>query len=230
MKSGGCAHTLVAVGAVGGVAVSVLMIIGNSGWWWAPLAVSGLLFVALRAARPKLHPATRHAVGAVVAAPTEATARIQVERRTPSPQQVAPKGEREAVAARSDRRLRVRMIETDGLKVVDLRHLDSMRTRIVGSGYNVDDAEREHYSAMSYLLIPEPDNPADKRAIAVYSKGRRLGYVSAKRASMMQPLLAKIDADAFLVAGTGITPNSIVMFLDLPRVPALREFAELRPS
>ena len=210
----GCFGMLVSLGALL-IALLGVLIIGAGSWWGLALVVPGVLLLV----------GYWILAGLVSSAPPSPVAIAESEKAVAAP---APR--LHASAGVANRRLRVRVIETDGLKVVDLRHLDSMRTRIVGSGYNVDDAEREHYSAMSYLLIPEPDNPADKRAIAVYSKGRRLGYVSAKRAAMMQPLLAKIDADAFLVAGTGITPNSIVMFLDLPRVPALREFAELRPS
>ncbi|MCC6497897.1 MAG: hypothetical protein IT193_16720 [Propionibacteriaceae bacterium] len=121
--------------------------------------------------------------------------------------------------------LRVRTVNVAALRVVDLSGLDSVRTRIKGSGYCVTDAGRKLYGGTEYLLIPEPDNPIDPSAVAVYGKGRRVGYLSTARAGTIAPILTRLGADGYRVTGTGTTPNSVVLWVDVPKVAGLRKFA-----
>jgi hypothetical protein len=130
-------------------------------------------------------------------------------------------------AAEERARVRVAKVDFAKLRVVDLTGLDSIRTRIRGSMYAITDAERRRYSGSDYLLIREPDNPADSNAVAVYGRGRRVGYVSTAKAAMLAPLLDGLDGDAFKVggAGTGEVGNSR-LWVDLPKVDALRAFVK----
>ena len=72
----------------------------------------------------------------------------------------------------------------------------------------------------------EPDNPTDVQAVAVYGRGHRVGYLSQARAASTAPLLAQLRGDAFRVTGTGTTPNSIVLWVDAPKVDALRKLRD----
>lgn len=162
------------------------------------------------------------ALGAVVALALKAEAK-------PVARAVAPPAEDATPAVRMGdygEPLRVSAIDPDALRIVNLTGLESWRTRIVGIAYNITDAERRRYGGRSYLLVLEPENPVDPKAIAVYGKGRRVGYLSAKRAAMMQPHLARIGADAYRVTGKGVTESSSMMHIDLPRIPPLRDFAQ----
>ena len=121
--------------------------------------------------------------------------------------------------------VRVRTISVEALRIVDLSGLDSVRMRVKGVGHSVTADERDLYGDREYLLVPEPDNPTDPSAVAVYGKGRRVGYVSTSRAATVAPLLAQIGADAYRVTGTGTTPSSSMLWVDIPRMDALRKFA-----
>lgn len=91
--------------------------------------------------------------------------------------------------------------------------------------YQLLSRERGKYLGTEYLLVREPDNPADRFAIAVYGNRRRVGYVSAKRAALLAPLLDSVEADAFAVAGATTRAHAdaaLRAWVDLPRVPALR--------
>lgn len=116
---------------------------------------------------------------------------------------------------------RTRTVDPD--RIHDLRHLDSIRLRIRGSFGSVTDAERKRYGGREYLLIREPDNAHDSNAVAVYGGDRRVGYVTAARASSIAPLLDLLDADAFRVTGAGVDSTSIRLWVNVPKVPALRE-------
>ena len=75
--------------------------------------------------------------------------------------------------------IRRRVATLSGAKVIDLRELESKRTRIKGSGYCLSDAERRSHGGRAYLLVAEPDNVVDAKAVAVYStKGPRIGAVA----------------------------------------------------
>jgi|SRR5665647_10325 len=121
-------------------------------------------------------------------------------------------------------RVKVRRVKVDGLRVLDLAPLDSVRTRIKGSAYWVTDGERKKYGGPEYLLIREPENEADASAVAVYGNGRKVGHISAASAARLAPLLDQLDADAFRVTGAGTTQNSMVLWVDVPKTDALRRF------
>lgn len=126
--------------------------------------------------------------------------------------------------------IRRRVATLAGAKVIDLRELESKRTRIKGSGYCLSDAERRSHGGRSYLLVAEPDNAVDAKAVAVYStKGLRVGYLSASAAARYSPMLQQLGADAFKVAGAGTTSNSITMWVDLPLAAPLRRFVAQHP-
>jgi hypothetical protein len=42
----------------------------------------------------------------------------------------------------------------------------------------------------------------------------------------MAPLLDQMDGDAYLVGGSGATPETIALHVDLPRIAELRDFAK----
>lgn len=117
-----------------------------------------------------------------------------------------------------------RWIDPARLQVLDLRHLESTRTRIKASGSQVTDDERSKYGGTEYLLVREPQNEHDAQAIAIYGKGRCVGYVSASAAARLSPELDQLHADAFLVSGASTVGGSIRLWVDLPRVPNLRRF------
>ena len=127
--------------------------------------------------------------------------------------------------------IRRRVATLSGAKVIDLRELESKRTRIKGSGYCLSDAERRSHGGRAYLLVAEPDNVVDAKAVAVYStKGLRVGYLSASAAARYGPMLQQLGADAFKVVGAGTTSSSITMWVDLPLIAPLRRFVAQHPS
>lgn len=81
-----------------------------------------------------------------------------------------------------------------------MRHLS---LAVVGVRYdNKKDAPRQFEVAMCVPgervdLIPEPKNPADRHAIAVFSaRGIQIGYVRAERAPMIGKMLRERDVKA----------------------------------
>jgi hypothetical protein len=113
---------------------------------------------------------------------------------------------------------------------VDLRELESFRTRIKGTGYVVPDAERLDVGGTTYALIREPSNRHDPNAIAVHDGVRAVGYVSSARAGSMAPVLDSMGAPAYLVAGAAPGEAGIRLWMDLPKLDALRRFAKGRRS
>ncbi|WP_182480868.1 HIRAN domain-containing protein [Clavibacter californiensis] len=113
-------------------------------------------------------------------------------------------------------------LHVDQLNIMDLRHLEARRLRVVGSSYVCSDRDRQIYGGTQYLLVREPDNRADVNAVAVYGKGRQLGYASSSKAGSLGPLLDRLGADAYLVDGASVTEASIKLWVDLPTLPALR--------
>lgn len=126
-------------------------------------------------------------------------------------------------ARSSEPRIKVSRLEAESLQVRDLRQLTSKRVRIVGSSNWVIDAERSKYGGSEYLLVREPKNEYDPNAVAVYGKGRKVGYVSAAKAASFAPILDSLPEDAFLVSGTSTVEGSLRLWVDLPSVPALRK-------
>lgn len=127
--------------------------------------------------------------------------------------------------------IRRRLATLPGAKVTDLRELESKRTRIKGSAYCMNESERRSHGGSTYLLIAEPDNAMDSKAVAVYStQGLRVGYLSPTASARFSPLFTQLGADAFKVSGAGTAPNSIVMWVDLPLTTPLRRFAAQHSS
>lgn len=115
-------------------------------------------------------------------------------------------------------------VDPSRLRILDLTGLEAMRMRVVGVSYSVTQAERERFGGTEYLLIREPENTSDPQAVAVYGKGRRVGYLSTARAQRISALLASLDADAFQVTGAATNERSSVLWVDVPRLPVLRTF------
>lgn len=127
--------------------------------------------------------------------------------------------------------VKVRRITVASLHTVDLTGLESVRTRIKGVSYWVAWSERRRHGGTEYLLVTEPENEVDSTAVAVYGvTGRKVGHLSTARAASMTPLLLKLDGDAFRVTGSGVTASSGVLWVDVPRVPKLREYSRVRPA
>lgn len=110
----------------------------------------------------------------------------------------------------------------------DLRGLDSTRVRVKGTVNYVPDALREDVGGTVYTLRREPSNKHDRNAIVVIWEGRKVGYVSATKAALLAPLLDEIGAGDFIVNGMGAYTNSIRLWVDLPKVPALRGLVRSR--
>jgi hypothetical protein len=128
--------------------------------------------------------------------------------------------------AKEDKRVKVRKVDPDTLRVLDLRGLESVRMRIKGPAYWLRDPERKKFGGREYLLIREPDNETDGAAVAVYGiAGRKVGHISASRSASLAPVLDGMDADAFRVTGAGVTANSSQLWIDVPKMDALRRFA-----
>jgi len=118
------------------------------------------------------------------------------------------------------------VVDEATLSIVNLRGLAAIRARIVGSANWIEDADRSVFGGVDYLLIREPSNTHDHNAIAVYGRGRKIGYVSAAKAAALSPILDRLRFDAFRISGASVTENSSRLWADLPSVPALRAFAE----
>jgi hypothetical protein len=109
---------------------------------------------------------------------------------------------------------------------VDIRHLESVRTRIKGVANYVGYDERGDVGATRYLLIREPDNAHDSAAVVVAGMdGRKLGYVSASRAKVLAACFDLIGADCYLVGGSSISETSRQLWVDLPKADPIRKFA-----
>lgn len=118
-----------------------------------------------------------------------------------------------------------RWLNSDGLRVMDLRGIESRRTRIKASSMCLMYDERDRYGSTEYVLVREPDNKYDNQAVAIYGKkGRCVGYVSASIAARLSSALDQLPAEAFLVSGTGTASGSSRMWVDLPRAPEMRKF------
>lgn len=110
---------------------------------------------------------------------------------------------------------------------VDLRELPSSRFRIVGTAHWVSDAERSRYGGQTYELVREPDNEHDANAVAVYGRGRKVGYLSAAKAAGLAAELDRIGVAAFIVSGDATSEQSHRLWVDLPRLPGLRAFRKM---
>ncbi len=105
----------------------------------------------------------------------------------------------------------------------DLRGLDSHRARVEGTQYRAHDHERLSIGDRMYVLRREPRNKRDTSAIAVYARGRGVGYVSPARAAVIAPLLDRIGGAA-VVNGIGTDTESSRLWVELPAPDALDDF------
>ncbi|MCR2785064.1 MULTISPECIES: HIRAN domain-containing protein [unclassified Microbacterium] len=105
----------------------------------------------------------------------------------------------------------------------DLRGLETVRARVEGTHYLAHDRERSHDGDRMYVLRREPRNKRDMSAIAVYARGRAVGYVSATRAAAIAPLLDRLGGAA-VINGLGSESGSSRLWVDLPEEEALLGF------
>lgn len=115
-------------------------------------------------------------------------------------------------------------IDESGLLTLDLRQVPSSRFRIVGSAYCVTEAERAEFGATDYLLKREPDNENDTNAVAVFGKGRKVGYLSAAKAAAIAATLDGLGFEVYQVGGTAVLGNSVRLWVDIPKSADLRLF------
>ena len=102
--------------------------------------------------------------------------------------------------------------------------------RIKGSANWVTDSARAKFGGAEYLLVREPENEFDTTAVAVYGKGREVGYLSSVKAAGLAPILDPLafdafDAfDAFKAGGASVFEKSIRLWVDVPNLAQLRQF------
>lgn len=121
-------------------------------------------------------------------------------------------------------RVSKKTIDVDTMRLLDLRSLDSIPLRLRGISHYVSERGRSEYGDTELVLQREPNNRHDTFAIAVYGKGRKIGYVSKGRANQLTPLLDELDYDGFIVEG-GVEADperTTQLKVMLPRVPELR--------
>jgi len=107
-------------------------------------------------------------------------------------------------------------------KLPDLRHLPSRRVALERTHFVVNDPERRHLRSRLYVLRHEA---ARRRStIAVFSNGRRVGYLPERIAKAMAPLLDLLGGAA-VVNGAGAGGGSIRLRVDVPTHEAMAEFA-----
>ncbi|NNC14104.1 hypothetical protein HII28_19815 [Planctomonas sp. JC2975] len=115
---------------------------------------------------------------------------------------------------------RIEKVQYSSLRVQVLAGGKSNRVKVVATKRWVNDSERAKLADREFLLRREPDNPADRNAIAVFSHERKLGYVPAVEAHQLSPLLDKFaTVDGFVVDGaTQDDDNEMSFFVDLPEL------------
>lgn len=122
-------------------------------------------------------------------------------------------------------RSRVREVHLDDqLPTIDLRSLPAARFRIVGTAYWLRDSERARYGGQRYILVREPENEHDANAVAVFGKGRKVGHLSAAKAAALASELDRLGAAGFVVGGASVSSQGSRLWVDIPRLPALRSF------
>ncbi|UXN21421.1 HIRAN domain-containing protein [Curtobacterium flaccumfaciens] len=113
------------------------------------------------------------------------------------------------------------------LPTIDLRSLPASRFRIVGTMYWLRDDERARYGGQRYVLVREPENVHDLNAVAVFGKGRKIGHLSAAKAAALAGELDRLGPAEFVVRGATVSPESSRLWIDIPRVSALRSRSPL---
>jgi hypothetical protein len=110
----------------------------------------------------------------------------------------------------------------------DLRHLPSRRVALERTHYVVNDPERHHRRHRMYIIRHETDRRSRRPArVAVYSNGRDVGYLPARVAAAVAPLLDTLGGAA-VVNGAGPATDSIRLRVDLPTDAALSGFVGTR--
>lgn len=122
--------------------------------------------------------------------------------------------------------VKVAEISLESREILDLRSVASTRMRVVGSANWVTNKQRAKYGGTDYLLVREPKNKFDLNAVAVYGKGRKVGYISAAKAAVLAPILDPLPFDSFQIGGTSVIENSIRLWADVPKLPDLRKFVK----
>lgn len=192
----------------------LVVVVGGTGVaWWAHRPSP-----PARPAPPPAHPRT-----VTIKRPGGVTETRDVEDDGRSfDQWVADMGAKSQQAKR-DSRPRVTEVRIDeDLERVDLRELPSSRFRIVGSEHWVRESDRAVFGGTEYALVREADNEHDESAVALYGRGRKVGYLSRAKAAGLAPELDRLGPAAFLVRGAGPSETSIRMWVDLPLLPGVR--------
>lgn len=77
---------------------------------------------------------------------------------------------------------------------------------IVGESFHADyiGGLRRRYGDQEFeiVLVPEPENPYDHNAVAIYVDGAAVGHLSREMAPAWQPTVAAANSEGFLVTGT----------------------------
>ena len=128
------------------------------------------------------------------------------------------------VQQRRESQVKVAKVDLEALATLDLREVLSTRMRIKGSANWVKDSARPKFGGTEYLLVREPENEFDTSAVAVYGKGRKVGYLSSVKAAGLAPILDPLGFDAFIVGGASVFENSIRLWVDVPVLAELRRF------
>ena len=128
------------------------------------------------------------------------------------------------VQQRRESPVKVAKIDLEALATLDLREVPSTRMRIKGSANWVTDSARAKFGGTEYLFVREPENEFDTSAVAVYGKGRKVGYLSSVKAAGLVPILDPLAFDAFKVGGASVFENSIRLWVDVPNLAQLRQF------
>jgi len=109
----------------------------------------------------------------------------------------------------------------DAEKVIDVRSLGGSEWRVVGMQFYLTDTERDRLTYGWTVLRRAPQNPHDKNAVEVYVECRLVGYLSAAKAKIYSPLLAKIGGQGVEVEPR---PAGRKMYVTLPTQTALKKW------
>lgn len=120
-------------------------------------------------------------------------------------------------------------LEFTGEDIVDLRPLGGARLRIVGTARVVPPSKRMAIGGDEYVLVRERKNQHDANAVAVYDATRKVGYLSRAKAATYGPLLDRIGATAYRVAGEPPV-DSMKLWVVLPPIAAVRALSSIEPG
>ena len=200
------------------------------------LAVPAAHSVAPAADRASLAATDRKAIAAEIVAAKKSTGRshwdvgVEVAERhgvsvfDVRDEYMAELDRADCVQQRRESPVRVAKIDLETLATLDLREVPSTRMRIKGSANWVTDSARAKFGGAEYLLVREPENEFDTTAVAVYGKGRKVGYLSSVKAAGLAPILDPLAFDAFKAGGASVFENSIRLWVDVPNLAQLRQF------